>query len=131
MKKTLVLCVVVAVLSAAVWAVEAKKGEEMTMTGTLSCSFCKLAGGPDHKCSKECCQACLKGGDTALLQDDKGGLFMLVSKDKEKPVINPERLALMGEKVNVKGIMVKANGLQAIYVENIEKAAETKAAEKK
>jgi len=133
MKKTaLALCVAVMVVATA-WAADtaAKKGAEVTMKGKLSCAYCKLGSAPEHKCTKECCQACVKGGDSALLQDEKGALYLLLAKDKEKPVMAGDRMALMGDMVMVKGMMVKGNGIQCIYVEDMKKAEEPKAAEKK
>jgi hypothetical protein len=64
------------------------KGEEVTITGVITCTFCNLpaAGG---KCTKECCQACIKSGDPILLQDEKGSLYLLISGEKEKPLMTP------------------------------------------
>ena len=131
MKRTMVVLMAVAVLGAMAWAAEKemKKGEEVTMTGTLSCASCKLAG---HTCPKGCCNTCVKAGDPALLQDEKGELFLMLSGDMGKGAMTPERLDMLGAKVTVKGNLVKEHGLQGIYVKEMAKTAEAvSAAEKK
>jgi hypothetical protein len=123
MKKLTAVLVVLAMVGVVAWAVDdmAMKGEEVTMTGSLSCASCKLAG---HKCPKGCCETCVKGGDPALLENDKGELFLILSRDMGKGAMTAERMAFLGGKVTVKGIVVKAHGLQGIYVASMEKAAD-------
>jgi hypothetical protein len=41
-----------------------------------------------------------------------------------KGAMTAERMAFLGGKVTVKGIVVKAHGLQGIYVASMEKAAD-------
>lgn len=138
MKKAMLIILASFLLSATGWAEMAKepmmekgmeqqksmKSEEVTITGHMSCTYCKLAGGMNHQCTPECCQACVKAGDSVLLQDGKENLYILLNKEKEKSVITPERLPLVGGEVTVKGIMVKTGGLQGIYVEKMDKAPE-------
>jgi len=99
----------------------AVKGEEVTITGTISCSFCKMSQ-PDKTCPKGCCTKCVQGGDPALLTDAEGNMYLLVTNEKGKPVMNAERMEMIGEKVVVKGVLVKGKGLQSVFVESIEKA---------
>jgi hypothetical protein len=138
MKKAMLIIVASLLLTATCWAEMQKegsmmenpideksiKGQEVTITGHMSCTYCKLAGGMTHQCTPECCQACVKAGDSVLLQDGKENLYILLNKEKEKPLITPDRLPLVGGEVTVKGIMVKTGGLQGIYVEKMEKAPE-------
>ena len=123
MKRAILVIMAVLLLTATCWAAQgmAPKGQDTTITGKLSCTFCNLpaAGGT---CSKECCQACIKSGDPALLTDEKGGLYILVSGEHEKPLMTPERMDLVETKVKVTGIVVKRDGIQAIYVKKMEKA---------
>jgi len=98
------------------------KGEEVTMTGQLSCTYCKLAGGASHQCSPGCCQACVKAGDSVLFQDDKDNLYLLLNKEKNKPLMTPANMDFAGGKVKIKGILNKTGGLQTIFVESMEKA---------
>jgi len=122
MKKAVLALMALLLLTATCWAQGmAPKGQDVTITGILSCTFCNLpaAGG---KCSKECCQACIKSGDPALLTDEKGGLYILISGEHEKPLMTPERMDLVESKVKVTGIVVKRDGIQAIYVKKMEKA---------
>jgi len=122
MKKAVLVLMALFLLTATCWAQGmAPKGQDVTITGKLSCTFCNLpaAGG---KCSKECCQACIKSGDPALLTDEKGGLYILLSGEHEKPLMNPERMDLVESKIKVTGIVVKRDGIQAIYVKKMEKA---------
>ena len=130
MRKVAMVIMVVVLCGAVAWAADsmAKKSEEVTMTGSLSCASCKLAG---HKCPEGCCQTCVKGGDAALLEDEKGDLYLMLSSDMGKGAITPERMAMLGGKVTVKGELVKAHGLQGIYVKEMTKAADAKPAEKK
>lgn len=123
MKRAMVVLMALVLLTAPCWAGEkaAQKGQDVTITGHLSCAYCKLAAGPVHKCSPECCQACIKAGDSTLLQHDKN-IYLLLNKEKDKPLMTAERIALAGGDVTVKGILVKTSGLQAIYVESMEKA---------
>ena len=123
MKRAVVVCMVMAALlmTATCWAQEAvPKGKDVTITGLISCTFCNLPA--VGKCSKECCLACVKSGDPVLLTDAKGGLYILLSGEKMKPLMTADRLDLLEEKVKITGILVQRGGLQGIYVKKMEKA---------
>lgn len=122
MKRVLVLLIAVALLGGTCWAAEKAmpKGKEVTMTGTISCTFCNLPA--QANCSKECCTACVKAGDPVLFADAKGKLYVLVSGDKEKPLMTPDRMEMISGKVKVTGIVVKRGGIQGIYVKDMQKA---------
>ena len=119
MKRAFLVLMAVLLLTSICWAA-APKGQEVTITGKVICAFCNLPA--PGKCSKECCQACVKSGSPALLEDAQGNLYILLSGEHEKPVMTPEKMDLMTEKVTVKGILVKRGGLQGIYVKGMEKA---------
>ncbi len=119
MKKAILVLMAFLLLATACWA-QAPKGEEVTVTGIMSCTFCNLPGG--GKCTKECCQNCIKSGDPVLLTDEKGSLYILLTGEQMKPLMTPERMDMLQSKVTVKGIEVKRGGLQAIYVKGMEKA---------
>jgi hypothetical protein len=119
MKKAVLVLMAVLLLTTTCWA-QAPKGQEVTMTGMMSCTFCSLPGGA--KCSKECCQNCVKAGDPVLFTDAKGGNYILLSGEKMKPLMTPERMDMLQGKVTVTGMVVKRNGLQAVYVKKMEKA---------
>ncbi len=126
-QRIMAVLALLAVLGATGWianSVAARVGEHVMMAGTLSCAACKLGGSPDHVCGKECCTGCIKGGDSILLEDGEGNLYLLISTEKDKPVLPAERLDLVGEKVLVTGVKVEKGGLKGIYVERIESAAE-------
>jgi hypothetical protein len=56
------------------------------------------------------------------LSDAKGNLYILISGEKEKPLMTAERMNLLQEKVKVQGMLVKRGGIQGIYVKTMEKA---------
>ena len=60
MKRAILVIMAVLLLTATCWAQEkaAPKGEDVTITGLMTCSFCNLPAA--GKCSKECCQSCIK-----------------------------------------------------------------------
>ncbi len=118
MKRAVVILLAVVLFSAICWA--APKGEDVTMTGRISCTFCNLPA--EGACSKECCLACIKSGDPVLFSDAKGNLFILLSGEKEKPLMTSERMNLVQENIKVEGILVKRGGIQGIYVKSMEKA---------
>lgn len=123
MKRALLVFIALLLLTSTCWAQAQKvtpKGEEVTMTGMMSCTFCNLPGG--SKCTKECCQDCVKSGDPVLLTDAKGQLFILLSGEQMKPLMTPDRMDMLQSKVTVTGIMVKRGGLQGLYVKKMEKA---------
>jgi hypothetical protein len=121
MKRAVLVFMAVLLFTATCWAqVAAPKGKDVTITGMMSCTFCNLPGGA--KCTKECCQDCVKAGDPVLLTDDKGSLYILLSGEQMKPLMTPERMDMLQSKVAVTGIMVKRGGLQGIYVKKMEKA---------
>ena len=119
MKKAVLVIMALLLLTTACWA-QAPKGQDVTITGMMSCTFCNLPGG--GKCTKECCQDCVKSGDPVLLTDAKGSLYILLSGEQMKPLMNAERMNMLQSKVSVTGIMVKRGGLQAIYVKKLEAA---------
>jgi len=119
MKRTLFVLVAVLLLSSACWAA-APKGEEVTIMGKITCTYCNLPAA--GKCSKECCQNCIKSGDPVLMEDAEGNLYILLSGEHEKPLMTPERMDMLTEKVTVKGMLMKRGGVQAIYVKEMQKA---------
>jgi hypothetical protein len=104
----------------------AAKGEQVTVTGQLSCTFCTLAH-PDKPCPPGCCATCVKAGDPVSLTDAEGNLYILLTSEQGVALMTPERTAMLGSKVVVKGLLVKAKGIQAVYVDSIAKAPEAKA----
>ncbi len=119
MKRAFLVLMALLLLTTFCWA-QAPKGQEVTITGMMSCTFCNLPGG--GKCTKECCQNCIKNGDPVLLTDAKGQMYILLSGEQMKPLMTPERMDMLQSKVTVKGMEVKSGGLQAIYVKSMEKA---------
>jgi len=109
-------------LTATCWAqtTQAPKGQDVTITGMMSCTFCNLPGGAT--CTKQCCQDCVKSGDPVTLTDEKGNLYILLSGEQMKPLMNAERMDMLQSKVKVTGIMVKRGGIQGLYVKKMEKA---------
>jgi hypothetical protein len=120
MKRAVLIFMALLLLTATCWAQGmAPKGQDVTITGLMSCTFCNLPGG--GKCTKECCQNCVKAGDPVLLTDAKGGLYILLTGEQMKPLMTPERMEMLESKVTVTGIMVKRGGIKGIYVKKMEK----------
>jgi hypothetical protein len=138
MKRTVILAVVcLLVMGTAYFAIAAEQekvknekaaitGKQVDMTGNLSCTFCKLAH-PDKTCKPDCCKNCVKAGDPPLLTDAEGNMYILLTGEHEVPLMNAERMKMLGGQVTVKGMLVKGKGIQAIYVDSMEKI-EAKAA---
>ena len=121
MKKALLVTMALVLLTSTCWAQgAAPKGQDVTITGLMSCTFCNLPGG--GKCTKECCQNCVKTGDPVLLTDAKGELYILLTGEQMKPLMTPERMEMLESKVTVSGIMVQRGGIKGIYVKKLEKA---------
>lgn len=122
MKRVVFAVMAILMVTTAAWAGEkaSAKSKEVTITGKISCTFCNLPAAME--CSKECCAACIKAGDPVLLSDSKGKLYLLVSGEKEKPLMTAERMDLVQGKVKVKGILASRGGIQGIYVKTMEKA---------
>lgn len=121
MKRAVLVLMAVLLLASICWAQGmAPKGQDVTITGVMSCTFCNLPAA--GKCTKECCQNCAKAGDPVLLTDTKGELYILLTGEQMKPLMTPERMELMQSKVKVTGILVKRGGIQGIYVKKLEKA---------
>ncbi len=99
----------------------AAEAVNITITGKLSCSYCTVAE-PNMTCTAGCCAECVTAGVPPLLTDVYGRMFILVSAEKGMPLMTPERLAMMGGQVIVKGLLVKQNGIQAIYVDDMQSA---------
>ncbi|MGA2071324.1 MAG: hypothetical protein ABSG97_08230 [Sedimentisphaerales bacterium] len=104
-------------------------GKQIAMTGNMSCTFCKLAH-PDMTCKPDCCTTCVKAGDPPMLTDAEGNMYILLTGEQGVSLMNPARMKLLGGQVTVKGLLVKGKGIQAIYVDSMEKV-EAKPAEKK
>jgi hypothetical protein len=96
------------------------EANDVTLTGRLSCTFCTLAN-PSMPCPAGCCMDCVKGGDPPLLTDAQGNMYLLLSGEKGATLMTPERLAMVGGQVTIKGLLVSRNGIRVIYVDSIEK----------
>jgi len=95
---------------------------KVTVTGKLTCTFCKLAN-PDLQCAKkDCCVHCIKAGDPPLLTAADGQQYILLTSTHEMPLMTPARYKLVGGSVKVEGLLVKGQGVQAIKVSTMEKA---------
>ena len=97
------------------------KGEQVTLAGRISCLYCSMPH-PDKPCSKECCSACIKSGDAPALVGADGNMYILLSGEKGAQLMTPAKMELIGGQVSVKGLLVKQKGVQAIYVDSLEKA---------
>lgn len=97
------------------------KGQDITMTGKLTCSFCSFSH-PDKPCTKGCCSECMKAGDPPLLTDEKGNQYLLLTSEVKTPLMNKERMDMAGGQVTIKGVLVKGKGIQVIFVEKMSKA---------
>jgi hypothetical protein len=64
---------------------------------------------------------CVKAGDPPMLTDADGNMYLLISGEQAVPFMNPERMKMLGGQVTVKGLLVKGKGVQAIYVDSMEK----------
>lgn len=99
----------------------AVKGQEVSVKGTMTCTFCKMSH-PDKPCTADCCVHCIKSGDPVLLTDARGNQYVLLSNERGMPLMNQARYELLGSDVVVKGVLVKGKGVQAIFVEGMDKA---------
>ena len=97
------------------------KGKEVSVTGRLACTFCTLSH-PAMVCPKGCCPKCIKAGDPPLLVDAKGNLYLLTANEMQGKLMTSERMTMTGQKVVVKGLLVKGKGIQAIFVDDMRKA---------
>ncbi len=95
------------------------KGQEVSVSGKVTCTFCNLAN-PGKTCEPGCCERCIKAGDPPLLTTEDGNQYILLTGEHEVPLMTPERYKMIGGAVNVKGMMVKGKGIQAIYVDKME-----------
>jgi hypothetical protein len=110
-------------------------GEQVTITGQLSCTFCKLAN-PNMSCKPECCTSCVKAGDPPMLTDADGNMYLLLTDKMGEALMTPERTKMLGGQATVTGLLVKGKGIQAIYVDSMVKveamaSRESKEKEKK
>ncbi len=94
--------------------------KDVTITGKLSCTFCALAN-PDKACTPGCCADCVKAGDPPSLTDAQGSMYILLTGEKGMTLMTPARIEMMGGQVTVKGLLVNRNGIQAIYVDSMQK----------
>ncbi len=102
-------------------ALGAAKGEQVTLSGQFSCTFCTLAH-PEKACTKDCCAKCVKAGDPPSLTEAEGNKYLLLTGEQGIALMTPARAEMLGGQVTVKGLLVKGKGLQAIYVDSLEKA---------
>jgi hypothetical protein len=99
---------------------EKATSQNVSITGRLSCTFCTLAN-PGMSCALGCCADCIKKGDPPLLTDAQGSLYLLLSGEKGTALMTPERMAMAGGQVAVKGLLVNRNGMRVIYVDSMQK----------
>jgi hypothetical protein len=94
------------------------KGQDVSISGKVTCTFCNLAN-PGKTCQQGCCERCIKAGDPPMLTTADGDQYILLTGEHEVPLMTPERYQMLGGTVNVKGVMVKGKSLQAIYVDQM------------
>ena len=66
-----------------------------------------------------------------MLTDAEGNMYLLLTGKMGETLMTPERTKMLGGQVTVKGMLVKGKGIQAIYVDSMEKVEAKKAEEKK
>ncbi|MBI5624089.1 MAG: hypothetical protein HY924_09940 [Elusimicrobia bacterium] len=126
MRNVLITIGIVAMTAVALAVTPAKQGKtaveggDVKVTGKLTCTYCRLAH-PGKDCKKGCCSGCIKSGDPAILTDDEGNMYVLLNKEIKRPLMDAQKLALAGSRVEVTGTMAKGQGVQAIFVENMKK----------
>ena len=96
------------------------KGKQVAIVGTMTCTVCQLSH-PGKACAPGCCEQCIKNGDPVLFTDQAGNQYVLTSKDENSKLMTTERYALLGQKVRVRGKLVKGKGVQFIMVESVAK----------
>ncbi len=98
----------------------AMPGKQVSIVGTMTCTVCQLMH-PGTKCAPGCCEQCIKNGDPVLFTDQGGNQYVLTARDQNSKLMIPERYALLGQKVLVRGRLVKGKGVQFIMVESVAK----------
>ncbi len=121
MKKAILVLMALLLLTATCWAQgTAPKGQDVTMTGVMSCTFCNLPGW--RQVHQGMLPELRESGRSGPLDRCQGQLYILLTGEQMKPLMTPERMDMLQSKVTVTGIVVKRGGLQAIYVKKMEKA---------
>ena len=80
--------------------------------------WCYLEGGDRGPAKKDCAIACAKAGNAIGLVDAKGNVYMAAGL-KDHQAAQSLLLQKMSSQVTVTGTLVKAGGVQMIYIESL------------
>src|ERR1700730_7280964 len=119
MRNTLVTRSVLALLIGGALSANAPpKGERATIKGEVGHLWCYLEGGDRGPAKKDCAIACAKAGNAIGLVDAKGNVCMAAGL-KDHQAAQSLLLQKMSSQVTVTGTLVKAGGVQMIYIESL------------
>jgi hypothetical protein len=116
--QNLVVYVLLAVLVGAQGAGAQPKGARATIAGEVVDLWCYLEGGDRGPAKKECAMACAKAGNPIGLVDAKGNVYVAAGLKDHQPA-QSLLLQKMSSDVTVTGTLVKASGVQMIYIESV------------
>jgi len=116
--QSLVGLVVLAVILGTQGAGAQPKGARTTIAGEVVDLWCYLEGGDRGAAKKECAVACAKAGNPIGLVDAKGNVFVAAGLKDHQPA-QSLLLQKMSSEVTVTGTLVKAGGVQMIYIDSV------------
>src|SRR3954469_23381042 len=94
------------------------KGEHATITGEVVDLWCFLEGGDRGPAKRDCAIACAKAGNPIGIVDAKGNVYVAAGLKDHQPA-NALLLQRMSSQVTVTGTLVKAGGVQMMYIESV------------
>jgi hypothetical protein len=94
------------------------KGTRTSIAGEVVDLWCYVEGGDRGPAKKDCAVACAKAGNPIGLVDAKGNVYVAAGLNDHQPA-NSLLLQKMSSRVTVTGTLVKAAGLQMIYIESV------------
>lgn len=116
--RNLVAFAVVAVVVVASDVGAQPKGARTTIAGEVVDLWCYLEGGDRGPAKKQCATACAKAGNPIGLVDAKGHVYVAAGLKDHQPA-QALLLQKMSSEVTVTGTLVKAGGVQMIYIESV------------
>ncbi len=116
-------CVFALLATTSVLVRAADRGKQTTVNGWVLDSACAFTKGLSKPISRDCAEACAKGGSPLVILQNDGTIFWPISESMPAEGQNKRLMPYAGKRVTASGKVYSRGGSMALAIENIKEAA--------